>query len=926
MTQPTSLEVVVNGAARRLDAPTGWRLLDLLREGLGLTGTKEGCDDGTCGTCSVMVDGRLVRACRMAAGEAAGREVRTIEGLGSPASPHPLQVAFAAADAVQCGFCTPGMIMAAAALCERNPRPSRDEISRWLGSNLCRCTGYQGIVDAIEWVVDGQQGPPRRWPPAPGHGDVVPPRAHAVVRPDALEKATGRALYAADLATDGMLHARALRSPHAHAEIVRIATGRACRLPGVEAVLTAADVPGENTYGRKLKDQPVLAEKVVRQVGDPVALVVATSPEVAAAALSAIEVEYRLLPAVFTPEDALADDAPRIHPGGNLLAENWLRSGDVAEAFARADVVVEETYATPWNEHAYLEPEAALAYRDGETLVVRTATQYSHYHRAEVARTLGLPAERVRVVPTVVGGAFGGKTDISCQCLAALAAHRTGRPVRIVYSRAESFESTTKRHPYRIRCRSGATRDGDLMALQVDIVADTGAYASFGPGLMVKTFASAGGPYRWPHLELHGRVVFTNNPTAGCMRGPGTTQVAFAVESQMDLLAARLGMDPLELRMRNRLRQGDRLLSGEVLDRDPAYRATLEAIQPHWLEALERCAAPEARSGPRRRGVGLASIWYGIGGGGGGPTPGQDPALTVGRGPGRAAVDLRPDGSITLRTGAMDLGQGTATAMGLIAAEELGVPFERILVQTGDTGLCPDAGPAVGSRVTFFVGNAVRNAAADLREAILGTAGGLLARPVGELELGDGEVRVRGEPHDGVSLAEIARIRAAGRLSTTFDGSFDASVPAYTVGTERGEPYAMYVSGTQLAEVEVDTSTGAVRVLRVVAAHDVGKPVFVEGVVGQIEGGIAMGVGFALHEEFVPGETRGFKAYRIPRTRDVPVMVTLLVGGGDDPPELEAKGVAECSNMVAAPAIANAIAHATGERVVRLPVRLQGRA
>ena len=432
-------------------------------------------------------------------------------------------------DAVQCGFCTPGMIMAAAALLERNLQPSRSEIVRWLGSNLCRCTGYNSIVDAIEWVANGQQGPPRRWPSGPDPGGAAsPPRPARHVRPDALEKATGRALYAADLAVEGMLHARALRSPHAHAEVVRIDTERARLLPGVQAILTARDIPGKNSYGRKVKDQPVLVDARVRQVGDPVALVVATSPEAAAAALSMIEVEYRQLPAVFTPADALAEGAPQIHPDGNLLAEHWLRSGDIAEGFASADVVVEKTYTTPWNEHAYLEPEAALAFWEGEALVVRTATQYSHYHRAEIARTLGLPAERVRVVPTVVGGAFGGKTDISCQCLAALATYRTGRPVRIVYSRAESFVSTTKRHPYRIRCRSGATRDGDLTALQVDMLADTGAYASFGPGLMVKTFASATGPYRWPHAELHGRVAFTNNPTAGCMRGPGTTQVAFA--------------------------------------------------------------------------------------------------------------------------------------------------------------------------------------------------------------------------------------------------------------------------------------------------------------------------------------------------------------------------------------------------------------
>ena len=926
MDRQTSVALVVNGIPRSLDVPPERRLLEALRDDLGLVGTKEGCDDGTCGTCVVMVDRKVVRACRTPVGKVAGKDVLTIEGLGSPEHPHALQQAFAAADAVQCGFCTPGMIMAAAALLERNPRPTRSEIGRWLGSNLCRCTGYQGILDAVEWVANGQEGSPRRWPTGPVAGGVAwPPETAGHLRRDALDKATGRALYAADLSVDGMLHARALRSPHAHADIVRIDTERARLVPGVEAILTASDVPGLNSYGRRLKDESVLVETRVRKVGDPVALVVATTPEAAAEALSLIEVEYSQIRAVFTPDEALADDAPHIHPGGNLLAEHSLRSGDIEDGFVRADIVVERTYTTPWNEHAYLEPEAALASWDGDTLVVRTSTQYSHYHRSEIARTMGLPVDRVRVVPTVVGGAFGGKTEISCQCLVALATYRTGRPVRIVYSRAESFESTTKRHPYRIRCRSGVTRDGDLTALEIDILADTGAYASFGPGLMVKTFASATGPYRWQNVDLHGRVVFTNNPTAGCMRGPGTTQVAFAVESQMDQLAERLGMDPLDFRMRNRLRQGDRLMSGQVLEHDPAYAATIEAVRPHWLAALERNAAPGDRPDTRRRGVGVASIWYGIGGGGGGPVPGMDPAATVGRGPGRAALDLFLDGSISVRTGAVDLGQGSSTVMGLIAAGELGVPFERITVQTGDTATCPDAGPAVGSRVTFFVGNAVRNAAADLREAILGTASGLLDRPFGELELRDGCVGTRGDAQDGISLSEIARARAEAGRGNTFDGYFDADVPAFDVGSGLGEPYAMYVSGTQMAEVEVDTRTGAVEVLRVVAAHDIGRPAFVEGVVGQIEGGIAMGLGFALKEDFVPRETRGLKQYRLPRTTDMPEMVTILVGGSGEAPELEVKGVAECSNMVVAPAIANAIANAIGHRVVDLPVRLEGR-
>ena len=918
MTQTTEPTLQVNGAARPLAGAAERRLIDVLRDDLGLTGTKEGCDDGSCGTCSVIMDGRLVRACRVPAGEALGRSVTTIEGLGTPDEPHPLQAAFAEADAVQCGFCTPGMIVAAAQLLDRDPEPSRDAIGRWLGSNLCRCTGYASIVDAVAWVAGGRSGPAR---PGTAVGETI--------RRDALEKACGVARYAADLTAPGMLHARVLRSPHHHADVRRLDVEQARRAPGIVAVLTVEDVPGERTYGRKLKDQPVLVDGRVRQVGDPVALVVATTAQAAEAALSLVDVEYEPLEAVLDPEAALAADAPRVHPGGNLLAEQSLLVGDATAALASAAAVVEGTFTTPWNEHAYLEPEAALAAWDGDTLVLRTGTQYPHYHRAEVARVLGLPTERVRVVPSVSGGAFGGKTDISCQCLAALATAHTGRPVRIVYDRAESFATTTKRHPYRIGGRIGAAADGTLLALQLEMLADTGAYASFGPGLMVKTFASATGPYRWPAVELRGRVAHTNNPTAGCMRGPGTTQVAFALEALIDQLAGTLGLDPLELRAANRLRRGDRLPSGQILDRDPAYPATLDAIRPYLAAArTTRDAMPdEAR---RRRGVGVASIWYGIGGGGGGPVPGQDPALTVGRGPGRATVELLGDGSVRIRTGAVDLGQGTATALARIAAGELGLPIERVVVETGDTGTCPDAGPTVGSRVTYFVGNAVRDAAGDLREAILGTAGRILARPVDELVVGGGGVgvlasaaaRAADVAGSEVSLVDVARARLEAGHALAFEGTFDPVLPAFDARTGLGEPYAMYVTGTQLAEVEVDLATGAVDVLRIVAAHDVGEPAFEAGVVGQIEGGIAMGIGFALHESFVPGATRGFKDYRIPRTRDMPEMVTILVDDPEAPDDQRHKGVAECSNMVAAPAIVNAIADATGCRVRDLPVRL----
>jgi CO/xanthine dehydrogenase Mo-binding subunit/aerobic-type carbon monoxide dehydrogenase small subunit (CoxS/CutS family) len=921
MSDGTFVALVVNGAEQVVGTRPGWRLLDVLRDGLGLVGTKEGCDDGTCGTCTVVVDGLMVRACRKDAGEMAGRQVLTIEGLGTAEEPHPLQAAFVAADAVQCGFCTPGMIMASAALLQRDPHPNRAQIVRWLGSNLCRCTGYEGIVHAVESVAAGQPDAPRQWLWSEGNvGGSQGAAPAGSARTDGLDKATGRAVYAGDIAVEGMLHARALRSPHAHAEIVRIDATKARMVPGVEAILTAADVPGRNAYGRMVKDQPVLVESEVRQIGDPIALVVATSPEAAAMARDLIKVEYRLLPAVFSPTDALAEGAPSVHPTGNLLAENWLRSGDIEAGFAKAEVISEATYSTPWNEHAYLEPEAAVAYLDGDIMVVRTPTQNASYHRAEVAAALGYPADRVRIIPTIVGGGFGGKHDISCQCLVAVAAHQTGRPVKIVYSRAESFASTTKRHPYEIHIRSGSTRAGELTALQVDMLADTGAYASSGPGRMIKAFSSASGPYRWASVELHGRVAYSNNTTAGSMRGPATTQVAFALESHMDLIAEQLAIDPLELRLRNRLREGDTLLSGQVLAWDPAYAATIEAVAPFYREALERSSRSRAVPGTLRRGVGVASIWYGIGGGGYGASTSYGTA----RVPGRAALDLRRDGTVVLRTGAMDLGQGSDTALAMIAAEELGVPFSTISIETGDTSTTPNAGATAGSRVTYFVGNAVRDAALDLKEAVLGTASRMLEQPFGALELREGRVSVRGSTDPGLPLSEISAARDDARLVCTFEGVFDSDLTAFDAASGLAEPYPAYVTATQVAEVEVETKTGDVRVLRVIAAHDVGKPVFVPGIVGQIEGGIAMGVGFALTEEFLPGETAGFKQYRIPRARDVPEVISLLVSETDEAASLQAKGMAECSSMVAAPAIVNAIAHATGERVVKLPVRLRG--
>jgi len=893
------LQLTVNGTLHQLAVDPRRTLLDVLRDDLQLTGTKRGCDDGACGTCVITIDGAMARACRVSAENAAGKAILTIEGLGSAGQLHPLQDAFIEADAVQCGFCTPGAIMAAKALLDRNATPTRAQIAKALGSNLCRCTGYVSILDAVERVAR-----PEHSTKTATHALPAPAELHR--RFDARDKVRGTALYAADLTMPGMLHAAILRSPHAHAEVLAIDASAARKMPGVIAVVTASDVPGANLYGRAIKDQRVFCDGRVRQIGDAVAAVAATSPEIAAAALAQIRVNYRLLPVITDPCAALLPGAIAIHEKGNLLAEKTAQWGDAEAALAQSHLVVDENYTTPFVEHAYLEPEAVLAYRDGAgRMVVRSATQHSHLHRRAVAETMGLPLEQVRIWPTVVGGAFGAKTDIAGECVAALLVLKTNCPVKIVYTRAESFAATTKRHPFTMRIRTGVTRDGKLTAIAAELLADTGAYASAGPAIMVRAFVSMVGPYQITNATIHGRVAYTNNTTAGAMRGYGATQVAIAIEAQMDIMAAKLGLDPLEFRWLNCRRTDPGVATARDVEQEAAYRQTVEAVRPYYEEA--RRARPLDGDGRRLRGVGIASMRYGIG-----YTHTQLP---------QSIAELDSEGRVRLYIGAMDMGQGTDTAMALIAARELSLPLDAVSVISGDTTQTPDTGASSGSRVVYTDGNAVKEAASMLRDAALATASALLNRSYETLELKNGRVAPRpetGAAGPTATLAEIARARKASGLALRFTGIFHPQ-PMHDVMSGSPSPYLVHVTATHVAEVEVDTRRGTVRVLRVVAAHDVGRVIYYQGLKGQIEGAVSMGIGFALKEEFIPGKSAGFEDYRIPNARETPEIIPLMVEMIDPSSGLGAKGAAECATVAVAPAILNAIANATGVRVHDLP-------
>jgi CO/xanthine dehydrogenase Mo-binding subunit len=723
---------------------------------------------------------------------------------------------------------------------------------------------------------------------------------------DALEKVLGQARYGADLSVDSPLHLKVIRSLRPHAKIASIDTREAANVAGVERIFTAKDIPGRNATGTIAKDHPVLASDRVRYVGDPVALVTAKTVEAAKEAAGKMIVLYEDLPSVHTPEEALTPNAPLIHPNGNLLIEFHLAKGDVQAGFKGADVIVEETYETTWVDHAYMEPDAGISYFDEEGRVtIVCPTQNVHYDQKEVAAFLSLPLEKVRIIQSATGGGFGGRLDITVQCLLALAAFHLRRPVRIVYSREEVFQVTSKRHPLKIRYKSGAKKNGRLTAAEVDILGDTGAYASYGATVGIRSAVHATGPYEVANVKVRSRMAYTNNPWSGAMRGFGVPQMAFAHESQMDLLARALKMDPLEIRLKNALAAGSETATGQTLMASVGIGQTLRKVKG-WKESH-----PVVKNNPEethlKKGVGIGSMWYGIGN-------------TGIANPSTARMEVDPNGEVRLFTGAADIGQGSDTVLLQIASESLGIPMREIRLIRADTSLTTDAGATSASRQTYISGNAILQAIKSLKQEILKEASSLLDEEEADLFVEDGEVKHRKKLCISVPIREITgRIRKVIRG----EGSFDPETAKLDPKTGQGSPYAAYAFATHLAEVEVDTGTGKVKVIRVVASHDVGRAIHPKNVIGQITGGVAMGMGFALMEEYVPGKTASFVNYLIPTSKDIPEVIPILVEENEPSGPFGAKGVGEPALIPCAPAILNAIADAIGERIYHLPANLE---
>ncbi|MFQ5484167.1 MAG: xanthine dehydrogenase family protein molybdopterin-binding subunit [Desulfobacterales bacterium] len=729
-------------------------------------------------------------------------------------------------------------------------------------------------------------------------------------RVGAAERLKGAPVFAADLHVGRPILLRALRSTKAHAKILGIDTEKARQLKGVVGIFTAKDIPGKNLLGTINKDHPLLATGKVRFIGDAIALIAAETETALKKALGVVKVTYEDLPAVFNPVDALKEEAAKIHSKGNLLYSRKIRKGNVKKAFHGCKAVVERTYRTAPLEHTYLEPDAGAGYveEDG-TFVIYASTQNPHYDHKEIVGLLGLENDQVRIIQAATGGGFGSKLDLNVQGFIGLGLYHLKRPLRYVYSREEAFLATAKRHPLTITMKTGADGKGNIKAMKARIVCDTGAYGSYGIAVASRSAVHATGPYEIENVEVDVFSVYTNKQICGAMRGFGVPQMAFAHESQLNLLAAKLGIDPLEIRQINALKEGSKTGTEQSLTASVGIGKCLEALKPQYEQAKKRWKYAETPPF-QRRGIGIGAMFYGIGN-------------TGVKNPAAARIEINPDGLPTLYTGCADIGQGSSSTLTQIAAEILRIKPDQIRIVTADTKLTANAGATSASRQTYISGNAVKDAAEKLAEMLLAEASDMLGAPKSSLSFDAGFVVNSENQTKKVPFSKLVDQAHKKGISLVYHGFFDPATVPLDPETGRGAPYATYAFACHMALVNVDALTGEVRVEKIVAAHDVGKAIYPEGVKGQIYGGVAMGIGFALMEEYSPGFTRTLKDYLIPTCADMPEVIPIIVESEEPSGPFGAKGVGEPALIPTAPAVLNAISDALGERIYSLPANLE---
>ena len=983
--------LTINGIQHSLENKPNEMLSDLLRYRLRLTGTKIGCEESECGSCTVLVDGEPVLSCMYPAARADGKEIMTIEGLARDFTAkqaknakqkeerrnlrdlsgldgsnilHPLQQAFIEHGAVQCGFCIPGQIMTAYALLERNPNPTSDEIRFALKDTLCRCAGYQmienSILAAAESLRTGELVKPPRIPDSIHTHGVV---GHTKVRPDAVEKVDGTAIYTDDLVFDGMLFAKVRRAMIPHGLLKKLDISKAKALPGVRAILTAEDIPGEHNHGLVIYDWPVIVGvgERIRYVGDAIAIIAAETQEIAEQASALIEAEFDLQPVITNPVQARQEGVPQIHEKGNLLKHIKVRKGDMEKGFAESEVILEHTFHTPIYEHAFIEPECSIAVPlPNGRMEIYVGSQIPYQDRTQVARAMGWPEKRVRILGQLMGGGFGGKEDIAGQIHAAMLANVTQRPVKLLFDRHESLLVHPKRHATQIRVKIGAKKDGRLVAIESELYGDTGAYASLGEKVMTRATTHSAGPYDVPNMRADCYAMYTNNPPAGAFRGFGVTQSAFAVESMMDMLAEKLELDPVELRRMNALKVGSITNTGqdlresvglmECIDKvdaemrkhnqlpftarvvpvseinSPLSDSILTAKHAHLPDLLSKSRAVPGKSAKEKelnlgdlsglrgskeshlvRAWGFAAGYKNTGLGGGAPDKSA------------AEVELYDNGKFEVRSSAAEMGQGLTSVMQMVVAEEMSVSPEQVRVLVMDTDLTPDGGPTTASRQTYTTGNASRYAAKTLRNAITATLAEKYDVRPEQIRFENGVVHANGY---SMTYAEVAKeMKAMGQQPRAL---YEYEAPKTQPLGTGGDMHFAFSFGVQAAEVEVNKLTGEVRVLKVISANDVGMAVNPLGLQGQVEGGVMMGLGNAITEEFIMDNgyivSDHLARYRVPGIMLTPEITSIIVEHPTAEGPYGAKGVGEISSIPTTPAITNAIYNAVGVRVDRLPV------
>ena len=902
-TEKTTVTFILNDLPQTLAVNPLRRFSDVLREDLGLTGTKVGCDAGDCGACTILVDGEQRYACLTAVGQLEGHNARTVEGLAKNGDLTALQQAFLDEGAAQCGICTPGMLMAAQSLLDRTPNPTEPQVLDALSGVLCRCTGYTKIVEAV--LKAGQTSSES----VPETGSAVGSR---MVKVDGKQKITGEEIYSADYAPEDSLWLRAIRSPQPRAKFTLANPEKVLKkYPGIIKILTADDVTGNNGFGiyPHIKDQPVLAKDHVRFRGEAVVALIGERENVESASEEDLGLTWEPLEAIRGCDAALSGKLEPVQSEivDNILAEGFLKKNDAEKAFTESFAVAEGVWTTSAVEHGYLEPEAGYARKIGQRLEIFVCTQSPYMDQTEVAQFLGIEPRQVRIIPSAVGGGFGGKLDISVQPLVALAAWILGRPVRSIYTRPESMVSTTKRHPVQMSARAGCSKDGKLTAYEYHGDFNTGAYASWGPTVADRVPVHCSGPYFVPNVLSQSRALLTNESPSGAFRGFGTPQAAIANDALLDVLAEKIGMDALEFRIKNALRKGDRTATNQLLENSVGQVECLESLKSRWVKWRKQAEDFNQNNKNVKRGVGCGSAWYGCG----------NTSLSN---PSTIRVGINGEGKLTLYNGAMDIGQGTNTIMVQICADALGLPASQFEYVMGDTDLTADAGKTSASRQAFVSGKATQLAGEHLRGQIIQLAEAsenatLYLEQNGSV--GSGKLIVEDESGEHVIVLADILPQTNGDVLTG-EGTFD---PPTTTLDENGQgsPYATYGFGAHIAEVEVDTLLGTTKVLRLAAAHDVGKTINPTQVEGQIQGGIAQGLGMALMEEYVQCVSENLHDYLMPTVGDMPEIEIILI---EDPEPLGpygAKGIGEHALIPTAPAILAGIKHATGVSIRHVP-------